>query len=124
MPKLFGLDIAGIVDGAIQQAGGVLTGTLIKVDKGGRTAGNITGGKSETETPYSCRGFIDDRELSRRESTLVQKTGRIISILGASLPDGIEPDSDDQVTMEGQTYEILAVKRDPAAAVFECLVER
>ena len=124
MPALFGIDIAGIVNQSIAQAGGVLDATLIKVDKGSRTSGSITAGRQESQRPFACKGFIDDRELTRRESTLVQKTGRIVSLLGASLPEGIEPDTDDQVTIEGQTYEVLALKRDPAAAVYELLVER
>lgn len=123
MPDLFGLDIAGIVDDAIQSAGGVLVGQFIKVTEGSRTAGSVTAGRSETEVVYPCRGFIDSRELSQTESSLVQKTGRIVAIMGASIPDDIEPDLNDKVVMEGRTYEILATKRDPAAALYECLVE-
>ena len=80
-------------------------------------------GAKNSVTTHQCNecnapmALVHDALAQKREP-------RIVSILGASLPEGIEPDTDDQVTMEGQTYEILAVKRDPAAALYECLVER
>lgn len=120
---LFGLNIAQIVNDSIAGAGGVLTGTLIKVTTGTRTPGNLAGGTNNTETPYSFQGFIDNRSEVRRNGSLVSQGGQFVSILGASLPAGIEPETNDVIEIENTRFEVIGVpERDPAAALYECLV--
>lgn len=123
MPRLFGLDIAALLRDGINSAGGVLTGTLTVVTPGSRTPGDVAAGTNPTTTVHAFEGFVDDRAEVRVNGTLVRAGGRIVSILGASLPTGVAPASSDRVTIEGVTYTVLGVSSDPAAAVYECTVE-
>lgn len=120
---LFGLNIAKIVNDEISAAGGVLTGTLIKRTLGTRTGGNLTAGTNPTSANHSFQGFLENRSEVTRGGSLVSAGGQFVVILGASLPDGVIPEQGDRVTIEGTTFEVLGVpERDPAAAVYECLV--
>ena len=120
---LFGLNIAQIVNDEISAAGGVLTGTLTKRTNTGRTVGNLTGGQNPSSVNYTFNGFLENRSEVRRGGTLVSAGGQFVSILGASLPSGIIPEQSDQITIENTLFEVLSVpNRDPAAAVYECLV--
>ncbi|QNN99839.1 hypothetical protein P67b_00080 [Ruegeria phage Tedan] len=122
---LFGLNIAQIVDESIQAAGGVLTGQLIKPTSGTRTPGNLTGGTNPTDTTYSFRGFTDNQTSGRQNGSLVRVSGETVSILGNSLPAGIEPEAGDEIVIEGRRYEALeVVERDPAAALYVVAVSR
>jgi hypothetical protein len=122
MPNLFGIDIAGEIAKAF--SGQLLSGTLTKTIPGTRTPGNLTGGNNPTSVPYSFEGFIENKTEVRKGGTLVSSGGKMVSILGGSLPAGIVPASADEVTIEGTTYKILAIEgRDPAAALYECRVE-
>lgn len=126
MPNLFGLNIAGIVNDAISSAGGVLPGTLTKVTAGTRTPGDIAAGTNPTTVTHPMRGFVDQRTKQRVGGTLAATGGRFISILGASLPEGVEPDPGDGVWLDGETktFRIVEiVERDPAAALYTVRVE-
>ena len=124
MPSLFGLDIAGIVNDAFTQAGGVLDATLTKVEPGTRTPGDLAGGTNSTSTAHACKGFVEQRTSRRMGDTLVQVAGEYVSILGASLPAGVEPEPSDSVTIEGRTFVVIEVtERDPAAALYVLRVE-
>jgi hypothetical protein len=124
MPNLFGLDIAKLVNDTIQKAGGVLDGTLSKVVNGARAPGDITAGPSTTVTEYSFKGFIENKTEVRRSGTLVASGGKFVSMLGGSLPSGIEPMTGDLVTIENIEYKIIEVaERDPAAALYVLRVE-
>jgi hypothetical protein len=119
MPDLFGLDIAGIVNDALEEAGGVLSGVLIKVAPGSRTSGSLTSGTNPTETPHSFKGFYDNRQLSRLPETRVQQGDRAVLLLGASISGGVEPEPGDKITMEGETTSVQSIiERDPAAATY------
>lgn len=121
---LFGIDIAKLVNDSIAAAGGVLPGILVQKINTGRTAGDLTAGQNPTQTRHSFQGFIENRSQTRRAGTLVSQGGQIISILGDSLPSGIVPEQGDRIEIEGRTFDILEVPtRDPAAALYECVVE-
>lgn len=123
---LFGLNIAQIVNSSIQQAGGVLDGTLIKITTGTRTPGNLAGGTNPTSASHAFKGFVDNRSEVRREGSIVSDGGQIISILGDSLPAGIIPEQGDQITISGEseTFTITGIPaRDPAKALYECAVD-
>lgn len=121
MPSLFGVDIAGEIASAF--AGQLVTTVLIKVTPGTRGA-NLTAGLQPTDVPYTCNGFIEDRREGNMRGSLVSQGGRIVSILGGSLPAGVFPETTDKVTIEGTTYRIVETGRDPAGALYECRVER
>lgn len=130
MPSLFGLNIAREVNAALRSAGGVLDATLIKVTAGTRTAGNLANGTNPTETSYACKGFMETAtnvslgtfgEATAGDLNVQER--QTVSLLGDSIEGGtIAPVAGDRVTIEGATYSIQAVTRDPAGAVYECAV--
>ena len=111
--------IAKQVYKAMKKAKMTLPATLIKVTPGTRTPTNLSGGTNPTETSYTARGFID-YEDDDIDGTIVQRGDRIVSLFGASMTSGIFPANGDKVTMDGATYRIIHVRRDPAAALYEC----
>lgn len=122
MPDLFGLDIAGIINEAIGDAGGVLSLVLIKTVQGARKA-NPTEGFDTTEISYPCNGFMDKKNARRVKGTLTKMDLNIVVILGASLQSGIVPEQGDKITIEGETLKIDTLpERDPAAATYNCRV--
>lgn len=124
MPKLFGVDIAKIVNDAVKAAGGVLPGTLTKVTAGTPTAGNLTGGTNPTTDVYGFQGFVERKTQVREGRTLVGLPVERVTIFGGSLPEGIEPTTKDRVAIEGAQYRIVEIlDRDPAGATYTCRVE-
>ena len=117
--KLFGVDIAGIVNSSMAQ--GLLPATLTKITLGDRTTGSLTGGKAKIETAYTCRGFIDVYTDKQMDGTIIKAGDRKILLIGDSVQGGAVPDVNDKITIEGRTFKIVGpVKRDPAAATYEC----
>lgn len=120
MPSLFGIDIAGIIGDNLGP--GLLPATLIKVTPGTRTPGSLTGGANATTASYSARGILveyDDKEI---DGTLVVKGDKQVLLLGATIASSKIPVPGDSVTIEGYTYNIIKVSRDPAAATYSCQV--
>jgi hypothetical protein len=118
MPDIFGADIAGaILDGL---GGLVFDQTLIKTS----TAEDPTNKTRmiKIETPYSCKGFVDNYRNENIRGQGVKITDHKIVILGASLPPSIIPQPGDRIIAEGRTYSIQedGVMRDPAGATYEC----
>ena len=66
---------------------------------------------------------MEERTEENRGGSLTRLEGRVISVLGGSLPGGTVPERGDSLTLEGKTYIIIETMRDPAGAVFECMVE-
>lgn len=122
--RFFGLDIAQIVGDAIASAGDVLPVTLTKITPDTRDAADITGGLRPTPQDYEVRGFFQNATSERIGNSLVSQSGEFVSILGSRLPENIEPESNDRVTIEGRNYLIIeVVSRDPAAALYVCSVQ-
>jgi hypothetical protein len=120
MPSLFGIDIAAIVYEATK--GQLIKGTITKVTEGARNPLDITAGLSRTETDYPLEGFIESKRFENAEGFTTLKQGEIITIIGNSC--AVVPEVSDKITMEGTKFTILNIMRDPAAATYECLVER
>lgn len=118
MPKLFGVDIQGLV--AKNLGPGLLVATLSKVTGQTRTDG--TGGLQPTTDDYNCKGFISDYNDYQLNGTLILTGDRQVLLLGGTLPNNIVPKSGDKVTIESLQYNIIRVKRDPAAATYTCQV--
>ena len=122
MPELFGLDLAGIINDAM--GADVLQGTLQKKVQIARDPARLTGGRNggfATGVPFN--GFFEERAESNKGGTLTRLQGKVISVLGGSLPAGTIPQSGDRLTLEGASYIISKTARDPAAALYECQVE-
>jgi hypothetical protein len=96
--------------------------TLTKVTQGTRTVGQLTGGTNPTSVSYSCKGFVDQQAFSDRpDAPLVNYRARVAVLIGLSIENGtVIPAQGDQLTIEGATYNIASVARDPAKATYTC----
>lgn len=118
MPKLFGLDIARLVDQSIRSAGGVLTGSLTRAVPGTRTSGSLADGVQPTVSTYSCRGFVETKQSRRSDSTVPASYAQV-SVLGASLVPATVPVVNDLVQFGGKRYRLLELlQSDPAEALY------
>ena len=114
--KLFGLDIAKLVNDNISAAGGVLPGVLTRETPGTRTPGDLAGGTNPTTATYPFRGFVTTAGERRPGSTSASSISTV-SILGASI--AVVPEVNDEVNIEGTDWTLLElVERDPAAALY------
>jgi hypothetical protein len=119
---LFGVDIAAIVASAVGP--GVLDATLIRVTAGSRGA-NSTGGTTPTSTNYACKGFIDSKDRESVGGTLVKDGDVVIILIGNTISGGsIVPETNDKITIEGATYVVYGLDRDPAAATYTLVSHR
>lgn len=122
---LAGIDVSGIVKTELGDK--VLTDgehsvTLHKRAVGTRTPGQLTGGTNPTDTPYTCKGFIDSKRVTKFRGTLVEKGDVFVVLLGDTISGGtVAPTTKDQVTAEGVRYSIRELDRDPAAATYTLL---
>lgn len=120
MVKLFGVDIAKIANKALGP--GLLPIKLVKLTQGPRDPAALTEGPALSRKVYSGRGVVLDYKLSQFDGTIIQKGDRRVLILGASLPSGIIPESNDLVQAEGKESPIVTVGRDPASASYDCQI--
>lgn len=119
--KLFGVDIAGLVQSNV--APGLLDLTLVKVTPGTRTPGSLTGGTNPTESSTAGKGIAEDYDERQIDGAEVRRGDRRVLIVGNSLSAGsVIPEQGDKITIEGATYEIVRIERDPAAATYTCQV--
>lgn len=99
--------------------------TLVRVEPGPRGA-VLTAGTSLVTTSHRCRGRKGARRRLFEEPALGQTRGREVyfSLLGATLPDGIEPRAGDRIVCDGATFTIAndgAINDDGLGAVWECM---
>lgn len=119
--ELFGVDISGLIKDNIGP--GVLDATLTKFTAAGRTPGQVTGGLHPTSTAYACKGFIDSQANRDVKGTLVSDGRVTILLIGDTINSGdpdSAPETGDHITIEGTTYVVQVVDRDPAAATYTC----
>jgi hypothetical protein len=121
---LFGVDISGIIKGAIGP--GVLDATLRKVVSGTPTPGALTGGTNPTTTDYPCKGFIDSQRVRFAKGSTVRAGRKVVVLIGDTISNGaVAPEPGDRIIIEGTTYVIPeggTIDRDPAAATYACEV--
>lgn len=110
---------------------GIRAVTLVKTTPGTRTPGSLADGTNPTTTSYECKGFESTKRSgywqfwqNAQSGTTARTKFLTISILGGSLPDGVEPMAGDRITSQAVTYTIApdGVTRDPVGAVFDCVV--
>ena len=121
MPDLFGIDIAGILWNSIQQAGGLVPLTL-RVEVPGERGADRTAGNNPTYSDHSGQGILGDYDDFQIQGTNVERGDRRVTIIARSLSPLTTPSPGDRVEIEGTSYNVVAVKRDPAAATFTCQV--
>lgn len=121
MPNLFGVDIAQEIADAF--SGQLVSGTLQKVTPGTRTSGGLTAGTNSTTTDHTFEGFLEVKEV-RRKGQVGAEPKSVLTIIGNSVSPAVAPEVNDKATIESLTFDITEIlARDPAAAVFECLVQ-
>jgi hypothetical protein len=109
--SLFNIDLPGILNTAM---GDLLLDATISPST---TTPDGQGGHTLSYgTPVAAKGFTDTYSDFARLSG-VPATDRKIVILAASTT--IVPKHHDRVTIEGKTYDIVAVGKDPALATYE-----
>ena len=119
MPDLFGLDIAQIVADAIESAGNLQAGTLIKSVPGVDDPNDLTAPVPEATTSHTFQGFLSDREALRQD-TLIPEAIPVMTIIGASVNPSAVPRINDTVTLAGIDFLLhRLISRDPASAVYE-----
>jgi hypothetical protein len=120
MTKLFGVDIAGVLNKALGP--GLLVVKLVKVTPGTRDPADLAAGTEPTSKTYTAKGLVADFALSQFDGVTIQRGDRKVLYLGASLPSGVVPSIGDHAIAEGVESEIVAVQRDPASATYVCQV--
>jgi hypothetical protein len=99
----------------------VTAATLTKVTPGTRTPGELGAGTNPTSIAHPCEGIVQSFDTGLIDGTLIRREDRRISLLIATLPDGVEPKTSDKITIDGATYVILGVPdRDAAKFMFIC----
>ena len=126
--KLFGVDIAAIVDKAMSAS--LLPATLTHITPGTRGA-DSTAGTQPTETTHAARGIVDEYSRGeiastsdRTDGTMIVFGDKKILLIGDSISPTAEPESGDRIEIEGSTYSIIHVGRDPAKATYVCQSRR
>jgi len=124
MPMIFGVDIAGIL---ATQMGPLLLPATLRVFSTAQTRvdGDLTAGTVKIATvSTAARGFVETYDTKDQGAgSIVQVGDRKISLLGATL-GGMIPVPGDEIDIEGDTYTVVDVQRDPAAAMFTCQSRR
>jgi len=117
----FGVDIAGLVNENI--APGLPTvATLTQRIPGTRTPGQLTDGTQPTTQTATFKAVVSDYRAGQIDGTLIQKGDRKVLLIAESGSAALVPSSGDRITVEGATYFIVSVGRDPAVATYSCQV--
>ena len=119
--KLFGVDIAGIIKREIGP--GVLPAQLIKITQAPRNSANPSKKVAPIEVRHKCKGIVGNYRDTVRGGSLVRAGDRKITLIAGFLAEGVVPEPQDQIFIEGDTYTIVGpVNRDPAGATYTCQV--
>jgi hypothetical protein len=120
--KLFGVNISGLIHKIMSK--GLSSAVLTKITSGARTSGSLTSGKVKTETDHDCKGFMDKAQRERMDGTVIAAGHYIVLIIGDSIQGGAVPEVNDQITIYGETYDIVGpIGSDPALATYELEVK-
>ena len=121
MPNLFGVDIAQEIANAFR--GELVPGVLDKITPGTRTTGKLTAGTNSESVSHTFEGFLEVKEV-RRKGQVGAEPMSVLTIITNSISPATTPEVNDKATIESLTLDITEIlDRDPAAAVFECLVQ-
>ena len=96
------VNIAKLVRKAIKSQGktlGLRKATLVKQTPGARDPGNLSAGTQPTAVSYPCEALIEQATAKNVGDTLAAQAERYIGILGASLPKGVVPTTQDRITL-------------------------
>lgn len=113
--KLFGVDIQAEIGKAF--GGQLVPLTLHSVTPGTRNPSDPTAGTAPTTVDVTSEGIVDSYRESQIDGSLIQQGDKQILILGQPLGD-VVPKPSDRVTIEGRSYSLIRVERDPAVATY------
>ena len=118
--KLFGIDVAAIVKGAMAQ--GLLSVRLLRETVGPLDEADPTAEPVVSYRSFPCRGVEIDSTDDRAVGTQVRQGSRLVLIIGDTLPRGVIPVPGDRIQILGETLEIVGdgVVTDPARATYTC----
>ena len=116
MPKLFGIDIRGIVGQAI--GSGLLPGKLHSASVSARAAGSMAG-NTITYADHDFRGIVSSyNRVKYPSSNFIDGDGNLL-LIDATVKPYVEVKAGDRITIDGTTYEIIDIlSRDPASAAW------
>jgi len=122
--KLFGIDIAKIIDKNISK--GVLPAVLTRLSDQEKAAdAPLLAPPTKTPKEYGCRGFTDDFKIEQIDGIQIQEDDRKIVLIGDSIEGGIIPAKGDTIFIESTLFQVLSIlERDPAAATYTIHVRR
>lgn len=109
----------GLLDGGIQAlVGSALSSLLLDVTYTDVTPGGYTPGtgQTNTETDYSCKGFVEDDTQIYIDRGLIAVGDRVVTITQTSL--SVTPAKGDKVTIRGVTSTVQDIAQDPAQATW------
>lgn len=93
--------------------------TLTVKTRGTRTT--ESSGTHPTSTTYTCKGFLE-RTGKFMDGTFVAEGAAKLTVIGATLPKGIEPKPGTTLTREGVVWTVGRMMTDPVEALYECEV--
>lgn len=117
MPKL----TPALVARKMRASGLVKSATLIKVTPGVRSVGNLINGTNPTTVSYAASGWVTTTNKKKIGGTLVEETDRVVALLGSSIASAQIPTTNDRLTIDGKTQNVVGVDRDPGKAIYVCL---
>lgn len=117
MPKLFGIDIAGLVHRNLSHH--LTPGTITSRVEGARSTTDPTAGRTITETSRTFRGILSEFEEFRYRNTQVKHGDKQCMLIAGSIEPYADPQVNDRLSIEATTYSVVGIlERDPAAATF------
>lgn len=117
----FGVDIAGTINENVSP-GLPTVATLTKRITGTRTPGALTDGTQPTTQTATGKVVVSDYCAGQIDGTLIKAGDRKVLFIAESMSPVLVPEAGDRVTVEGATYFIVSVGRDPAVATYACQV--
>lgn len=91
--------------------------TLTKRVPGVRSSTAPSQGAPLSTATFVGKGFVEDYEENRIDGDSIRVGDRRIMIL-ANTMKGVTPNPQDIVNIEGRSYHVISVKRDPADATW------
>ena len=120
MPKLFGIDIAGII--AKEIGPGLVDATIHRQTQSDRDPSDPGAGLPVTEDDITCKEVLAFFDIKEIDGTLVQEDDRLVIVIVGTMSEEVEPLPTWGVTIEDKRYTVIRVRRDPAAATYSLQV--
>lgn len=118
--KLFGVDLAEEIGKAFN--GQLTPAVLTVVTLTTRTPGSLTAGVNTTTEDHNCDAIMEVEKARRTDQTAAETRSTVL-IIANTLPAGVIPKVNDQITMESVTVVLTELlERDPAAAAYKFMV--